>query len=148
MVADSSLAKAISVSLLVGQTGLPNLTQKIMNCFKLLLWLRLVPSAYIMDCESLASSSSELKWSSAAWSCKLGVGGEKGGLGGGEGWSGVEDGFFDGLGYQCLGWTSPLRQPCGHRSLACLAAVSTLGRPGPEAPCENKVKNCGLVGSG
>ena len=65
IVADSSLAKAIRVSLLVGQTGFPNLTQKRMNCLRLLLWLRLVPSAYILAWESLAFSKSWLKWSSA-----------------------------------------------------------------------------------
>ena len=137
MVEDSSLANAINVSLSVGHTGLLNLTQKIMNCLMLLLWLRFVPSAYIIDCDSLASSRSTLKWSSAAWLCKPGVGGEGGGLDGGESGSGGEDGDLEEFGYQCLRWTSPLRQLWGHRSLTCLAAESTLGRPGPEAPYEN-----------
>ena len=44
IVEDSNLAKAIRVSLLVGQTGLPNLTQKRMNCLMLLLLFLLVPS--------------------------------------------------------------------------------------------------------
>ena len=79
IVADSRRANAIKVSLLVGQTGLPNLMQKMMNCFKLLLWFRLVPSAYILDWESLAFSSRQSKSSSA---CIEGWGeGGEGGVG-------------------------------------------------------------------
>lgn len=64
IVEDSNLAKAISVSLLVGQTGLPNLTQKRMNCLMLLLLFLLVPSAYIMAWESCAFLRRALNWSS------------------------------------------------------------------------------------
>ena len=64
IVEDSNLAKAIRVSLLGGQTGLPNLTQKRMNCLMLLLLFLLVPSAYIMAWESCAFLRRALNWSS------------------------------------------------------------------------------------
>ena len=85
IVADSRRAKAIKVSLLVGQTGLPNLTQKMMNCFRLLLWFLLVPSAYILDWESLAFSNRASK--SSSFACTEGCGGF-GGEGGGVDWGG------------------------------------------------------------
>ena len=87
IVADSRRAKTIKVSKLVGQTGLPNLTQKMMNCFRLLLWFLLVPSAYILDCESLAFSNRVLNSSSTVRSELGGEGGGvevEGGGGGGE----------------------------------------------------------------
>ena len=65
IVKDSSRAKAMRVSLVVGQTGLPNLTQKRINCLILLLWLRLVPSAYMLDKESFALESKASKLLSA-----------------------------------------------------------------------------------
>ena len=91
IVAASSLAKAIKVSRFVGQTGLPNLTQKRMNCLMLLLWFLLVPSAYIRDWDSLALVKRTLKWSLVAVSrisssISGEVGGEDGGgSGGGDG---------------------------------------------------------------
>ena len=89
IVAVSRRAKAIKVSLLVGQTGFPNLTQKMRNCFRLLLWLRLVPSAYILDWESLAFSNKASKLSWIACTEDLGdLGGEGGGVDGGGGGGG------------------------------------------------------------
>ena len=91
MFADSSLANAISVSLVVGQKGFWNLVQKSMNCLRLLRWFLLVPSANILDWESRALSSSAWNWSSATKSPSEDVGstgpggGEGGGTGGGEG---------------------------------------------------------------
>ena len=84
MVEDSSLANAISVSLVVGQAGLWNLTQKIMNCLMLLLWFLLVPSAYIMAWDSLAFSSRAENRSSAASFTSWLVGGDVVGCGTGE----------------------------------------------------------------
>ena len=65
IVTDSSLAKAMRVSLSVGQTGLSNLTQKRRNCLMLLLWFRLVPSAYMLAKESFAFASRASKFASA-----------------------------------------------------------------------------------
>ena len=44
-VIQANLAKAMRVSLLVGQTGLSNLIQKNINCVMFDLWFLLVPSA-------------------------------------------------------------------------------------------------------
>ena len=85
MVAASNLANAIKVSLFVGQTGLPNLTQKIMNCFRLLLWFLLVPSAYIMDWDNFAFCRRTLNWSWVALSRAWAKLGEPDGGGGGVG---------------------------------------------------------------
>ena len=63
-----------------------------MNCLRLLLWLRLVPSAYILDWERRAFSSRSLKWSSASdW-----VSGSGGKDGGGLGGPGFESGCIGG----------------------------------------------------
>ena len=91
MVAASSLAKAINVSWFVGQTGFPNLTQKSMNCLMLLLWFRLVPSAYIMDWDSLALVKRTLKWSLVA-RVSSSISGEEGGEDGGGGGGGFGSG--------------------------------------------------------
>ena len=56
MLADSSLANAIRISLLVGQNGFLNFVQNNMNCRKLLRWFLLVPSAYKFDWERNALS--------------------------------------------------------------------------------------------
>ena len=98
IVEDSNLAKAIRVSLLVGQTGLPNLTQKRMNCLMLLLLFLLVPSAYIMAWESCAFLRRALNWSSTIGGAALhgeealvlaAGGGGGGGGGGGPGCDGA-----------------------------------------------------------
>ena len=63
-----------------------------MNCLRLLLWLRFVPSAYILDWERRAFSSRSLKWSSASdW--LWGPGGKDGG---GLGKPGFESGCLGG----------------------------------------------------
>ena len=98
IVEDSNLAKAIRVSLLVGQTGLPNLTQKRMNCLMLLLLFLLVPSAYIMAWESCAFLRRALNWSATVGGAALrgeealvlaAGGGGGGGGGGGPGCDGA-----------------------------------------------------------
>ena len=88
MVAASSLAKAMRVSLSVGHTGLLNLTQKIINCLMLLLLFLFVPSAYIMAWDSFAFSSRVRNWLWAALSWSNA--GEVGGVGGGVGGDGCE----------------------------------------------------------
>ena len=125
IVADSSLAKAMSVSLLVGQTGFPNLTQKSKNCLRLLLWLRLVPSAYILAKESFAFESKASNSLSTGRGLQEGVlGGLGGGEDGGKTWLCLHDLLGGEEGVCCMNMRgAPL-----HPSTLCLGVGLCIGK--------------------
>ena len=133
IVQDSSLAKAMRVSLSVGQAGLPNFTQKRRNCLMLLLLFLLVPSAYIIAWESLAFLRRALNWAAAAPSTTadgpgqlVEGGGGGGGGGGGAGCDGAAGGKVLLMDIFWPGWG------------CSLVIFSILARPGPAAPWERR----------